>query len=208
VIKVGVHRQLDAELALLEAVETRPSGVLSHVWQADRPVVVVGRHGRIAADVFEEACRADDVAIVRRGSGGGTVVLNEGCVNYAVVLSLASRPELIDVAASFRFILETIARALEIDRLSIAGTDLLLNGRKVSGNAQRRGRRAFMQHGTLLYQFDPAIATRYLKEPARQPAHRDGRRHTEFLGNLPLTADVIQSRLTRAWQQLSQSDRR
>ena len=112
----------------------------------------------IAADVIEEACRADGVRVLRRFSGGGAVVLGPGCLNYAVALSLVSRPELADVAASFQFILGRIVAALGVPGLSIAGeTDLALDGRKVSGNAQRRGRRALMHHGTLLYDFDPGL---------------------------------------------------
>ena len=63
------------------------------------------------------------------------------------------------------------------------------DGRKVSGNAQRRGRRALLHHGTLLYDFDPGLAARYLKEPIRRPAYRSGRCHADFIGNLPLSAE-------------------
>ena len=76
----------------------------------------------------------------------------------------------------------------------------MLRGRKVSGNAQRRGRRALIHHGTLLYDFDPGLAARYLKEPARQPAYRAARRHAEFIGNLPLSAETIRARLETAWR--------
>jgi len=74
----------------------------------------------------------------------------------------------------------------------------VLNGRKVSGSAQRRGRRALLHHGTLLYDFDPALAVRYLKEPSRQPAYRARRSHGEFLGNLPLTGEEVRARLVAA----------
>ena len=103
--------------------------------------------------------------------------------------------------ASFQFILGRIAAALDIPGLSVAGeTDLALGLRKVSGNAQRRGRRALLHHGTLLYGFDPGLVSRYLKEPVRQPAYRAARRHAEFLGVLPLSAEAIRTRLEGAWE--------
>ena len=72
------------------------------------------------------------VPVLRRFSGGGAVVLGPGCLNYAVVLSLVSWPELTNVAASFHVILGRIVAALGISGLSIAGgTDLVLDGRKV-----------------------------------------------------------------------------
>ncbi len=194
------EEQLAHEWAMFQCVETGASGTLTRCWQAVRPVVVVGRHGRVADDVIQERCRADGVRVLRRFSGGGAVVLGPGCVNYAVVLSLVSWPELASVAASFQLILERVVAALAISGLAIAGgTDLALDGRKVSGNAQRRGCRALIHHGTLLYGFDPRLATRYLKEPARQPAYRAARRHAEFLGSLPHSAGTIRARLETAW---------
>jgi lipoate-protein ligase A len=71
---------------------------------------------------------------------------------------------------------------------------LVVDGRKVSGNAQRRGRRALLHHGTLLYAFDPALAERYLREPRRRPPYRATRTHAEFMGNLPLSADALRVR--------------
>jgi lipoate---protein ligase len=200
---VDAEEQIAHEWAMFQSAEAGTSGNLYRCWQAARPVVVVGRSGDIAADVAQEACRADGVRVLRRFSGGGAVVLGPGCLNYAVALPLASLPELVSVAASFRFILGAIVTALGIPGLSIAGkTDLALAGRKVSGTAQRRGRSALLQHGTLLYDFDPALAVRYLPEPGRQPAYRAARRHAEFIGNLPLSAETIGARLETAWQTL------
>jgi lipoate-protein ligase A len=164
-------------------------------------VVVVGRSTDLAADVRLDICRDDQVPVLRRCSGGGAVVLGPGCLNYAVVLSLVSWPELTNVAASFHLILGRIVAALGISGLSLAGeTDLALDGRKVSGNAQRRGRRALIHHGTLLCGFDSRLASRYLQQPARQPAYREGRCHAEFMGNLPLSAATVRARLEAAWE--------
>jgi len=204
---VAPHEHLARDWALFQSVEAGASGNLCRCWQATQPVVVVGRSSHIAADVVQETCRADGVRVLRRVSGGGAVVLGPGCLNYAVVLSFVSWPELTNVAASFRFILGRIVAALGIPGLAVAGeTDLVLGGRKVSGNAQRRGRCALLHHGTLLYDFDAGLAARYLKEPARQPAHRAARRHAEFIGNLPLSAETIQTRLETVWSACRRED--
>ena len=84
---------------------------------------------RVADDVIQDACRADRVRVLRRFSGGGAVVLGPGCLNYAVVLSLVSWPELANVSASFQFILGRIVAALGVPGLALAGgTDLVLAG--------------------------------------------------------------------------------
>jgi lipoate-protein ligase A len=195
--------QLALDWALFTALETGAGGDLGRSWQTNRPAVVVGRHAVLLREIVDAACRRDGVPVIRRFSGGGAVVLGPGCLNYGIGLSLASRPGLASVADSFAFVLRAIVSALDVPGLSIAGgSDLVLDGRKVSGSAQRRGRRAMLHHGTLLYDFDPALAARYLREPVRQPAYRASRRHTDFLGNLPLPADAIHARLETAWRTL------
>lgn len=191
------QEHLARELELFQSVEAGTAGEHCRLWEAVRPVVVVGRSTTIPDHVDLDACRADGVDVLRRSSGGGAVLLAPGCLNYAMALSLVSRPELMDVAGSFGLILGQMAASLAVAGLSIAGTtDLALHGRKVSGNAQRRGRRALLHHGTLLYDFDARHAARYLKEPLRQPAYREARRHADFIGNLPLSALTIRARLT------------
>ena len=190
------EEHLARELEILHSLETGTTGDCYRLWEATRPVVVVGRSTTVFDHVDLDACRADGVEVLRRSSGGGAVVLGPGCLNYAIAVSLVSRPELADVAGSFCAILGQVAASLCVPGVSTAGhADFSFNGRKVSGNAQRRGRHALLHHGTLLYDFDPRCAVRYLKEPARQPAYRAGRPHAEFLGNLPLSARLIRARL-------------
>jgi len=57
-----------------------------------------------------------------------------------------------------------------------------------------------LHHGTLLYAFESKLVERYLKDPRRQPEYRSGHRHTDFLGNLPLSASEISARLRRMTQ--------
>ena len=188
-VSLDPEERLTREWALFQAVEAGAAGNLWQCWQATGPVVVVGRSGAIPADVIQDTCREDRVRVLRRVSGGGAVVLGPGCLNYAVVLSLVSWPELTSVSASFQVILGRIVAALGVPGLSLAGeTDLVL-----------AGRRALLHHGTLLFGFDPRLATRYLKEPVRQPTYRAARRHAEFIGNLPLSGETVRARLETAW---------
>ena len=187
---------LALDLALFHALESAAGTEALRVWESAAPVVVLGRSGVVARDVEADACAADGVPIVRRDSGGGAVLLGPGCINYSLVLSLGRRPGLRDVRASYRQILGWLIRALAVPGVAIqGGSDLAMAGRKVSGNAQRRGARALLHHGTLLYAFDARAAGRYLKEPLRRPDYRGGRRHVEFLGNLPRSGSQIRHAL-------------
>jgi lipoate-protein ligase A len=193
------QNDLAREWELFQAVETGLAACVWRTWQSPRPVVVLGRHTPAADHVIVDACRDDQVAVLRRFSGGGAVVLGPGCLNYAVALSLVSHPHLMEVATSFHVILGRIVGSMGVAGLHIAGeSDLAVDGRKVSGNAQRRGRRALLHHGTLLFDFDPGLATRYLQEPVRQPAYRAHRPHADFLGHLPLAPEKIIENLETA----------
>ena len=184
------------DTALVRAVEGGAQGETLRLWESPARVVVVGRSGVISNEVEQEACAADGVAVLRRDSGGGAVLLGPGCMSFSLLLSLGRHPGLRNVRLSYVLILGCLARALAVPGLEIRGvSDLAIGGRKVSGSAQRRGRQALLHHGTLLYEFAPRWVERYLKQPSRQPDYRSGRRHADFLGNLPLSRDQIGMRL-------------
>jgi lipoate-protein ligase A len=192
------EEHLSEDRRLFQQVEDSAADYGWRLWEVDAPAVVLGRFSP-ADEVFDAHCERDGVPVVRRFSGGGAVVIGRGCLNFCTVFALPLHPELVDVARSFELVLQRLASALAIEGLSAAGgTDLALAGRKVSGNAQRRGRRALVHHGTLLYDFDPQLLTRYLRMPRRQPGYRNGRPHHEFIGCLRMPRDLLTSRLSDA----------
>lgn len=193
------EEHLAEDRRLFQRVEDGAADYAWRLWEIAAPAVVLGRFGRAAEEVFEAHCERDGVPLVRRFSGGGAVVIGAGCLNFSAVFSLHLHPELADVARSFELVLGRLASALAIEGLAVSsGTDLAIAGRKVSGNAQRRGRRALIHHGTLLYAFDPALATWYLREPRRQPQYRRGRTHHDFMGSLGVPREHLASRISGA----------
>jgi lipoate-protein ligase A len=189
------------EALLLEADEGRGGEVL-RVWECRRPVVVLGAGCWLAQDVDEAACERDGVPILRRASGGGTVLLGPGCLLYSLVLSYERDPALQDVSASYVAILDRVRAALDgvLPAIELAGTsDLAAAGRKFSGSAQQRKRHYLLHHGTLLSAFDLGKVGRYLRQPARQPDYRERRDHAAFLMNLPVPPTELTRRLCAAW---------
>jgi lipoate-protein ligase A len=187
------------EALLLEA-EAGRGGEVLRVWETSAPVVVLGAGGVLDDDVNVDNCQKDGVPILRRSSGGGTVLLGRGCLLYCLVLRFDRDPALSDIRASYRFILGQIADALAVPSVIEEGTsDLALNGRKFAGSAQQRKRSHLLHHGTLLYDFDLPLIGRYLRLPRRQPEYRGGRSHDEFLVNLPRTRDDLKAVLRSRW---------
>jgi lipoate-protein ligase A len=177
------------------------------IWESHRECVVIGYSSRPDRDVNLDACERSATPVLRRCSGGGAVVLGPGCLNYSLVLPLAWEPRWHDVRYSFNWSMDRMRNALSLPQLKREGdSDLAIERRKVSGNAQRRTQHAILHHGTLLYGFDAASAERFLKLPQRQPDYRAGRSHRDFLGNLPLSAEEIRRRLVAAWCPRAGSD--
>ena len=171
-------------------------GVL-RLWEADSPFVVVGRGSRIAEEVDQAECRQRELPILRRVSGGLTIITGPGCLMYAVVEPTTSNK--IDIEQVHRRVLCRLAEALQGIglRVSRAGTsDLAIQieqqpPSKVSGNSLRMGRRSFLYHGTLLYDFDLSLIARCLLSPPRTPDYRAGRDHRQFVANLPADGHAI-----------------
>jgi lipoate-protein ligase A len=187
------------EALLLEA-EAGAAGEVLRLWEWPAPAVVLGSGCKLAEDVDTEACRADGVPVLRRSSGGGTVLLGAGCLCYSVVLAFGRDEALTEIRASYGWILGRVTAALGIPGVEQAGiSDLALAGRKFSGNAQQRKRHHLLHHGTILYNMDLTLVSRYLREPARQPEYRGQRGHEAFVCNLGLQRDDLATRLRDAW---------
>jgi lipoate-protein ligase A len=188
------------EVLLLEAEEGRAGEVL-RFWESPGYAVVLGSSGRLQWDVRVAACEADGVPILRRCSGGGTVLLGPGCLLFSLVLSF-QRSRLRDVTHSYADILNRVRQALATPRQTVerAGTsDLVVGDLKVSGNSQRRLRSHLLHHGTLLYDFDLQRMSLYLATPEKQPAYRCQRPHEAFVTNLHQQAAQIKDALRAAW---------
>ncbi len=198
--------KIEANLALDEALlieaEERGAGPVLRIWEPSRPAVVLGASCRLHEDVRVEACRAEGVAIARRSSGGGTVVLGPGTLNVTILLPANAAQGLGAVDRAHRYVLDRIASAIRVHgpAVEVLGLgDLTLNRRKFSGSAQRRLRNHFFVHATILYDFPLDRVSRYTALPRRQPAYRDGRSHEDFLTNLDLPRNVLVGAIRSAW---------
>ncbi len=197
------EENLACDEALLEEAEARGGPGVLRFWESDRHFVVLGYANRAEEEVDLEACRAQGVPVLRRCSGGGTVLQGPGCLNYSLVLPLDAAPPLSSISGANRFILErhrdAIGAATGLPITMEGHTDLALGGRKFSGNAQRRKRAHVLFHGGFLLDFDLRLLAALLRMPPRQPDYRRGRAHEDFLTRLESTRDIVRATLRQAW---------
>lgn len=173
------------------------------VWHANSVFIVLGRSSKVDIEVDRAAASEWQAGIYRRISGGATIVAAPGCMFYSVILDLEKRPHLRMLDEAHRFVMARMVKALQAfqPEVKFDGTcDLVLRGRKVSGNAVRIGRDRMLYHGTLLLDMDVQWVGRLLKHPPREPEYRAGRDHLEFVGNLGIDPGELVSSLREVWQ--------
>lgn len=172
-------------------------------WESPVYFIVLGRIGSEADDVADLA-KLQGIPVLRRSSGGGTVVQGPGCLNYTLVLSKVNRPILNDLRASYEWISNKVIEALDslgvkarfhpISDIALAGSDC-----KFSGNAQRRGKTHILHHGTILYDFDLDLISKYLKMPKDIPEYRKARIHKDFVSNIQIDPALFKKALSAAF---------
>lgn len=201
---------LAADEALLEWAEAHAATEADverlRFWTPDRPFVVVGYGQQPEREVNLEACRRLNLPVFKRCSGGGTVLQAPGCFNYSLILRIQRGSPTESILGTNRFILERHRQALTRmlgwaeHRIRLQGqTDLTLDDRKFSGNAQRRRRACLLFHGTILLAMPLDLMEAVLPLPSRQPEYRQNRSHARFLTTLPASAAQVRQALIRAW---------
>lgn len=197
-------RNLACDEALLNLFEAqRPDDGLLRLWQPENYFVVLGHSNHWAAEVVASTCAPDEVPVLRRVSGGGTVLQGQGCLNFSLILD-CEMSELRNIGSTFRYVLNRhrkLIAALTDLQIAVEGvSDLIVSGRKFSGNAQYRKARYALVHGTFLVNFDLARIERYLRMPMKQPDYRQNRPHSDFVTNLRIDVDRLCEGLRDEWQ--------
>jgi len=129
------------------------------LWRND-PSLVVGRHQNPWVECnLDQAGRAG-IPVVRRTSGGGTVYHDQGNMNFSFI-AIGRR---YDLDWQFGTIIDGLD-LLGIEAIRTARNDLVVGGRKVSGNAFRHARGRSLHHGTLLFAARLDDVDRYLRSP-------------------------------------------
>lgn len=175
--------------ALLNSFDPADSLPVLRLYGWEPPAFSLGKF-QVADEVLDLAyCRAAGIPVVRRVTGGG-VIYHASELTYSIVCAQRHIPDATSVKGAFRtlcgFLLLAYNRlgldaSFAVDRhpghgrlgertpFCFAGKeeyDVLVNGRKIGGNAQRRMRGALLQHGSIPLESRVREALRYLKEPA------------------------------------------
>ena len=197
------EENLALDEALLElSNQTAEYDDVLRIWEPHAPMVVLGRASKATVEVDLDFCRQQGIPVLRRCSGGATVVSMPGCVMYAVTLCLDRFPALRVIDKAHQYVLNRIGEAVSslTDGVKLDGTsDLTIGKKKFSGNSLRCKANAILYHGTILNDSSLELISRCLKMPPRQPDYRNQRSHLDFLMNLKLDRDALVEQIIRRW---------
>lgn len=121
------------------------------VWQSHN-VVVVGKHQNALAEINYRYVRENGIKVARRISGGGTVFHDRGNINFTFIRNVRGPQEV-----NFQQFIDPVKEVLAeigVDAVLSERNNLLVRGKKVSGNAQHVFKNRVLHHGTLLFESD------------------------------------------------------
>lgn len=122
------------------------------LWR-NRPAVVVGCYQNICREVHMRALLDRGIPVVRRMSGGGTVYHDLGNLNYTLISDQTG-------PLDYDRCLEPVIRALNalgVPAHKNRTCDIAVDGKKISGSAQKIAGGRVLHHGTLLFDSDLSL---------------------------------------------------
>lgn len=137
---------LAAEEFLLKKCDTP----IFRLWR-NSPSVIIGKNQNTAAEVNASFISQNKIPVVRRLSGGGAVFHDLGNINFTFI---ENRVENEETSAMFERFTTPIVAALQklgINAALQGRNDLLIDGKKFSGNSICIDRNRVLQHGTMMF---------------------------------------------------------
>ena len=205
------EENLACDEALLDLCEAGGNDELLRLWVPPQYFVVIGYANKAATEVNLPYCREHAIPVLRRCTGGGTVLQGPGVLNYSLILRIDDSGPFHSIHATNQFILErhrdALASLVQAPVEWRGQTDLAIGGLKFAGNAQRRRRRFLLFHGSFLLGLDIGLIEKVLPQPSRQPEYRANRSHADFLTNLDVPDHAIKAALSHVWDATAPLDR-
>jgi lipoate-protein ligase A len=179
-------------------------------WVPETSYVVMGSGNDPLLECRTENCAADNIPLLRRYGGGGTVLLYPGCVVVGIGCWVHHA---FQNDRYFRLLNQSIIKLLQdcwggFDRLQQRGiSDIAFGDKKICGTSMFRSRNYLLFQASLLIEPDVEAIATYLAHPSKEPDYRQGKNHGLFLTSLAeivpglnamTVADRFRSRLS--WQ--------
>ncbi len=174
-----IYQQLKIEEGLLRS--SRENWCILNVGSPKAIVMGISSAPDEMLDV--ELVRRDKIPVIRRFSGGGTVIVDEETLFTSFIFEKTAHPFPAYPEPILRWSEELFKEALGLSTFALKENDFVLGNRKCGGNAQYLRRDRWLHHTTFLYDYT-RDNMQYLLNPERAPKYRNGRDHSDFLTKL------------------------
>jgi lipoyl(octanoyl) transferase len=209
---------MEFDLKLLTSAEKGEIPPTLRFYRWNPPAVSLGSGQKPEEEANLDFCRRNGIDVVRRPSGGGAI-LHEDEITYSFTAGISDHPAFQDLLSSYYIIVEGLMEGLKkigvntevrggkssgpercIPCFALSSRhDLVVNGKKIIGSAQRRKKNAFMQHGSIPVSYNPQLVAKVFRNP--QDFFDKATSITEVLGRRP-EDDKIKRALTKGIEEV------
>ena len=115
----------------------------------NEPSIIIGKHQNTIEEINSDYVKANNIHVVRRVSGGGAVYHDRGNLNFSFMTKY-------DIKSLHNFkkftqpVIDTL-KDMGVSAELSGRNDIIVEGRKISGNAQFSNTKSMLSHGTLLF---------------------------------------------------------
>ncbi|EFJ22982.1 hypothetical protein SELMODRAFT_104155 [Selaginella moellendorffii] len=149
------------------------------------PTIVMGVSGSPEELLDVDAVSRDGIPVVRRFSGGGTVIVDEDTLFVTLICSRKAIPSLELFPRTILKWTGELYKNVFLDNpdFTVHEQDYAFGQTKIAGNAESISKDRWLHHTSFLWDYSPARMA-YLTIPRRAPAYRLGRSHGDFICKL------------------------
>lgn len=171
------HLAIDKQLELEENLLRKERGNYILLNTEAPPAIVLGISNK-EADLIHLDTLPSHIPLIRRFSGGGTVIVDEETVFVTFICNKLDFPFPAYPEPILRFAAAQLQRSLP--SLELRENDFVIGNKKCGGNALYIKKDRWLIHTSFLWNYTPDRMA-LLKHPAKAPSYRANRSHTDFL---------------------------
>lgn len=155
------------------------------------PSIIIGKNQNALSEINIDYVKKNKIPVVRRLSGGGAVYHSLGNLNFSFIIN-DSKNNLMNFKKFTTPIIEVL-KGLSINAENTGRNDLVIEGKKFSGNAQFKSKNRFLHHGTLLFSSDLTEVSRSLNADPMKFEDKSTKSVSARVTNI---ADYLKEKLT------------
>src|SRR5699024_1751066 len=122
------------------------------LFYVNQPSIIIGRNQNTVEEINTNYVEENNIKVVRRLSGGGAVYHDEGNLNFSFITK--DHEESFHNFAKFTHLVVDALNKLCVPAKLEGRNDLVVDGRKISANAQSSTKGRMFSHGTLMLDSD------------------------------------------------------